>query len=98
MVLHTVNSSPHRSQCLADCIRVITAPAALLLIEDGVYGATSPRLPVLDLLPEGVECFVLQPDLDARGLSVQRNRLFNSIDDAGFVELSVRCSQIQSWY
>ena len=40
MVLHTLNRAPHSSLVLADCLRVITPPAALLLIEDGTYAAT----------------------------------------------------------
>ncbi len=98
MVLHTVNSSPHNSQCLADCLRVIRAPAVLVLIEDGVYAATRANQQLLQLLPEGTECYALQPDLDARGLNQLLHPRFNGIDDAGFVELTVRCSQIQSWY
>lgn len=98
MVLHTVNHSPHNSQTLADCLRVISAPAVLLLIEDGVYGATAASQTLLEQLPTGIECYALQADIDARGLTEAVTDRFTLINDAGFVELSVRCNPIQSWY
>ena len=98
MVLHTVNQSPHNSQTLADCLRTISAPAILLLIEDGVYGATAASQALFEQLPAAVECYALQADIDARGLTDTASDRFTLIDDAGFVELSVRCNPIQSWY
>ena len=98
MVLHTVNRSPHHNQTLLNCLRVISSPAVLLLIEDGVYGATTASQPLFDQLPSDIDCYVLQADIEARGLTEQISTRFSSVDDAGFVELSVRCQRIQSWY
>ncbi len=99
MVLHTVNRSPHNSQGLADCLRLISPPAALLLIEDGVYAALqSPGTTGLESLPDKIECYVLRADTEARGLSSRISPRFTEVDDNGFVELTIRCEQIQSWY
>ncbi|MEH6649815.1 MAG: sulfurtransferase complex subunit TusB [Motiliproteus sp.] len=98
MVLHTVNSSPKNSHCLADCLRVITPPALLLLIEDGVYGATDANKALWQSLPKEVECYVLQADIDARGLAQLITPHFSPVDDSGFVELTIRATKVQSWY
>ncbi|MBL4866170.1 MAG: sulfurtransferase complex subunit TusB [Pseudomonadales bacterium] len=39
MILHTVNQSPQQSTTLISCLRVAADGSAILLIEDGVYGA-----------------------------------------------------------
>lgn len=98
MVLHTVNSSPNNSHCLADCLRLMTPPALLLLIEDGVYGATTANQALLQSLPSEIECFVLQADIEARGLTQQIDPKFKPVDDSGFVELTVQATKVQSWY
>lgn len=98
MVLHTVNSSPTQSRCLEDCLRLISPPAVLLLIEDGVYGATTAHQALLDQLPEEINCAVLQPDVDARGLRPLLSERFELVDDSGFVDLTIKCDRIQSWY
>lgn len=98
MVLHTVNNAPHSSHCLADCLRVICAPAALILIEDGAYAATLSNEALFKDLEAGIDCYVLQPDLDARGLSALISTRFTPVSDSGFVALSIQCERIQSWY
>ena len=70
-----------------------------LLIEDGVYAATtgttvSQRL--LDALAT-VSIYVLKPDVEARGM---QNRLMDGIklvDYGGFVDLVVEHHAVQSW-
>lgn len=98
MVLHTLNSSPTNGSAFDDCLKFISAPAALLLIEDGVYGASQAQAGLLDALDEAIECYVLQVDLEARGLNQMINPRFKPISDQQFVELSLRCQNIQSWY
>ena len=41
MLLHTVNKSPFTDNSLQSCIRCCQAGQAILLIEDGVYGAVA---------------------------------------------------------
>lgn len=98
MVLHTLNSSPHSSCCLADCLRVISPPAALILIEDGAYAATLSNAPLFQDLAADIDCYVLQPDVDARGLSNLLSPRFTPVTDSGFVELTLQCARVQSWY
>ena len=43
--LHTVNKSPYSSTALASCLAHLTGDAAILLIEDGVYGALASGRP-----------------------------------------------------
>ena len=71
MLLHTVNKSPFTDNSLQSCIRCCQAGQAILLIEDGVYGAldkttTSNLLSAVDTT---VSLYVLAEDLDARGIN-----------------------------
>ena len=96
MLLHTVSKSPHSSDALASCLRTIQPGARLLLLEDAVYAA----LPgdALTTLPEGVDCYALAADVEARGLAGQLSDLVQLADDDDFVSLSVECHAVQSWY
>ena len=99
-MLHTVNKSPFASSTLTQCLNHLAAGAAVLLIEDGVYGATAgtgagaqiasclKRFPV----------YVLGPDLEARGIS--SNQVVGgvvTVDYTGFVKLVVEHDAVQSW-
>lgn len=98
MVLHTLNRPPHSSLVLADCLRVITPPAALLLIEDGAYAATRNNELLFQNLDSAIDCYVLQADIDARGLNPLLSPRFTVISDSAFVTLTTQCERIQSWY
>lgn len=99
--LHTVNKSPFEQHTLNSCLSVCRAGDALLLIEDGVYGAlpsapTSERLRALT--EQGIALFALEPDLQARGLAERRPEWIEPLDYNGFVHLSSRHQTVQSWY
>lgn len=98
MVLHTVCQSPYQHSALQQCLTFISAPAALLLLEEGVYAATAAAAPHLQGLPGGIDVYALETDLLARGLSSQINPAIKVIDDRAFVELSVTCERMQAWY
>ena len=107
MILHTVNKSPYSSQCFADCLRTASTGDIIILIEDGVYGARglplhSPSPPIEDMLKQkksDIELYVLQPDLEARGLFPgAKTTGFILVDDRGFVDLAVKADKILSWY
>ena len=87
--LHTIHSAAALERCLGRA----TADSTLLLLEDGVYAALSPRgIPARAL-------YVLTEDLDARGLS--RSDLapgVTAIDMKGFVALTVAHSPIAAWF
>jgi tRNA 2-thiouridine synthesizing protein B len=98
-MLHTVNKSPFAHNALEICLKHVKQGSAVLLIEDGVYAATtgttvSQRL--LDALAT-VSIYVLKPDVEARGM---QNRLMDGIklvDYGGFVDLVVEHHAVQSW-
>lgn len=98
--LHTVNKSPFSTQSLISCMGHAKAGDTVLMIEDGVYGATSGTAlaDAVASLAEGVTLSVLAPDLAARGLSA--DRLMDgvkSVDYAGFVDLAATHDRTQSW-
>jgi len=106
MLLHTVNKSAFDNSALGDCLAVVSADDAVLLIENGVYGALSHSQSELahienikQLNANGTRFYVLQADCEARGLdSTALLAAFKTTDDAGFVALAAEASAIQSWY
>jgi len=99
-MLHTVNKSPFEKNSLETCLRLSEKDSAVLLIEDGVYGAlkgTKLEAIVKESL-NTVKMYVLGPDLMARGLD--KNSLINNIeiiDYQDFVKLAVENERIQNW-
>jgi tRNA 2-thiouridine synthesizing protein B len=87
--LHILNKPPeHRRYVL--CLDAIGPDDGLLLTENGVL-AVSQALKVA-----GARCFVLAPDLDARGLAGQIGGYQRvSFDD--MVELAASSASVISW-
>ena len=107
MILHTVNKSPHANHCFADCLSRVAPGDAVILIEDGVYGAnfaTSPSLisineSIINLIESQVEFYALQADIEARGLHhILQYSHCKSVDDNGFVDLVIQADKVLSWY
>ena len=106
MLLHTVNKSAFDNSAFGDCLAVVSADDAVLLIENGVYGAlnTAPSElthieDIKQLSASGTRFYVLQADCEARGLeSTALLAAFKTTDDTGFVALAAEASAIQSWY
>lgn len=98
-MLHTVNKSPFEHNTLDTCLRFALDGSALILIEDGVYAAardTAVSKRVQDAM-QRVAIYALRPDVEARGI---QNRVMDGIrlvDYAGFVDLVVERSAVQSW-
>ena len=98
-ILHTVNKSPFDKNSLSRCIDYAQADSAILLIEDGVYGAmkgTNVADQVAGL--DGVSVYILGPDMQARGIN--EDALLPGIsvvDYAGFVDLVTEKDKVQSW-
>lgn len=98
--LHTVNKSPFERDSLSSCIRLAAKGSAVLLIEDGVFGAmagTEKSQMVQDAMAN-VQFYVLGPDLAARGMS--EDRVIDGIqvvDYSGFVDLTTKHDTCQSW-
>jgi tRNA 2-thiouridine synthesizing protein B len=97
-VLHIVNKSPLASRTLDDCLNVATS-GELLLIEDAVYAATAGNTfePRLRAAMERFKVFVLQPDLEARGMGDKLVAGVTPVDYSGFVDLTVNSNTCQSW-
>lgn len=99
-LLHTVNKSPFDKNSLSDCLRRAKPGSAILLIEDGVYGAlkgTSVSEEIIGRNNE-IKFYALAPDLAARGLS--EKPLIDGlslVEYDGFVDLVEECSSVQSW-
>ena len=98
--LHTVNKSPFERDSLAACVRLATKGSAVLLLEDGIYGAmsgTAESAMVQDSMKD-VSFYVLGPDMKARGVS--EDRVIDGIkvvDYKGFVDLVAEHDTCQAW-
>lgn len=99
--LHTINKSPYMNNALASCIRVCAASDAILLLEDGVLGATksSPQADAIHrLIESGVRVFAISFDIKARGLSELQLESVELVDYDDFVTLTIQHRCVQSWY
>lgn len=98
--LHTVNKSPFQNQTLLSCLGHAKAGDAVLMIEDGVYGATTGTA-VSDALASksaDVSLYVLGADLAARGIDAGRMADgVTSVDYEGFVDLVASHDRTQNW-
>ena len=98
-MLHTVNKSPFERNALESCINHAKPGSAILLIEDGVYGAlkgTAATAKVKKAM-ESHTVYALWPDVEARGMQERVIEGIKLIDYSGFVDLAAEHSTIQSW-
>ncbi|VAW61693.1 tRNA 5-methylaminomethyl-2-thiouridine synthase subunit TusB [hydrothermal vent metagenome] len=98
--LHTVNKSPFERDSLSSCIRLATKGCAVLLIEDGIFGALAgtEHSDMVSGAMKDATFYVLGPDLAARGMS--EDRIIDGIqvvDYNGFVDLTTKHDTCQSW-
>ncbi len=101
MILHTVNKSPFQQTTLASCLRLIAPGDVLLLIEDGVYGATpghSQEADVSKLTERNIRVYALENDILARGLTYHLLSAVSLATFDEFVSLSVTADKVHSWY
>lgn len=98
--LHTVNKSPFTNGTLLSCLGHCKPGDAVLLIEDGVYGAitgTSLAQSMREDL-EGVSLYVLEGDVTARGIDA--GKLISGAKQVGyegFVDLVAEHDRTQAW-
>jgi tRNA 2-thiouridine synthesizing protein B len=98
--LHTINKSPFDRSSLDSCLRVINDNDAILLIEDGIYAATSGTIfsNAVKAAAKTHSVYVLGPDLSARGMKedglVEGVRI---VDYKGFVDLVTENDMTNSW-
>ncbi len=98
-MLHIVNKSPYEKSTLASCLAHASAGAAVLLIEDAVYGATRGNAVETQLKQAlgRVEVYALKPDLEARGVNDRVIEGVKLVDYGGFVDLVTGHKTNQSW-
>lgn len=99
--LHTINKSPYAHNTLLSCLKVCTERDGVLLLEDGVFGATTfaPGADELQMLSQrGVKVFALMNDIKARGLEEKLAPNITLIDYNTFVQLTLDHRCVQSWY
>lgn len=98
-ILHTVNKSPFERTSLSRCLSMAQANSAILLIEDGVYGATGGGSfsADVDAAMKNVKVYALEPDLAARGIKDKVMEGIELVDYAGFVDLVAEYDTVQSW-
>lgn len=85
-VLHLVN----RSAALPDCLRMAADDDAIVLIENGVYGAVAGAAPERPV-------HALAVDVAARGLRERLGPGVAVVDDAGFVALVEAHAPVVTW-
>ena len=80
--------------------RLCNGRSAVLLLEDGIYGAlkgTQVEAQIKSAL-DNVKVYVLGPDVKARGFA--EDRLIDGVevvDYAGFVDLAAENDKVQAW-
>jgi tRNA 2-thiouridine synthesizing protein B len=98
-MLHIVNKSPPQSPTLQSCLRLAQPGQAVLLIEDGVYAATRAGAAACGLgeATQRLQVYVLQADVEARGMAGRLIEGVAAIDYAGFVDLVAEHPRNQTW-
>jgi tRNA 2-thiouridine synthesizing protein B len=98
-MLHIVNKSPTHTGALASCLRMALPGQAVLLIEDGVYAATSGSSSeaAVRAAAAKVKFYALKPDLEARGVAARALDGVTLVDYGGFVDLVAEHGTPNSW-
>lgn len=99
-MLHLVSRSPFREDALDSCLRVARPGSGVLLYEDGVFAAVQGTgfEGRLRAALATLRVYVLDPDLEARGLlRAPRVPGVAGVDYAGFVELAIEYDSVMSW-
>ncbi|WP_437611240.1 sulfurtransferase complex subunit TusB [Erwinia sp. V71] len=95
-MLHTLMTSPY--QCdFALLLRMLKAGDDLLLLQDGVLAALTGSDKLALLAASSATLYVLQDDVDARGLSAQISTSMTTVSYTDFVALTVKHPQQMTW-
>ena len=98
-MLHTVNKSPTERNALESCFKYLKKGSAVLLIEDGVYGALkgSTTTKMVEQTLKNFPIYALYPDIEARGMQDRVIDGIKLVDYSGFVDLVVEYPNVQAW-
>jgi len=99
-MLHTVNKSPFEKRSLDGALSHAIDGAAILMIEDGIYGALKGTAVTskIEKALATLKIYVLGPDLKARGMT--EDQVVDGVkvvDYAGFVDLVTEFDKVQAW-
>ncbi|MEQ4584947.1 MAG: sulfurtransferase complex subunit TusB [Pantoea agglomerans] len=95
-MLHTLMHSPAHSD-LETLLLMAGAGDDLLLLQDGVLAALAGSRALMRLSESEATLWVLDEDVQARGLAGQISTSVQSIDYNGFVTLTIRHQQQIVW-
>lgn len=97
-MLHTVNKSPFESNTFDTCLGLAKSGSTILLIEDGVYAATTGNS-VADKIKSSsnINFCVLGADAQARGIAGKLAEGIKVVDYEGFVDLVAEHDTVQAW-
>ena len=98
-MLHTVNKSPFGNNSLESCLRCAKAGSSILLIEDGIYGATE-GTSISDSVKAAMtdkKVYALGPDVEARGVKDKVIDGIELVDYKGFVKRAAELDTVQAW-
>ena len=98
--LHTVNKSPFEKNSLEACLRLAAKGCAVLMYEDGVYGAMkgTTATDAVKAAMKNMSFYVMGPDLKARGIDASKIiEGIKVVDYSDFVKLSVENDKVQAW-
>ena len=98
--LHTVNKSPFGNGALLSCLDHCKPGDAVLLVEDGVYGAIvgTSAATAIDARGDEIAVFVLDGDAKARGIATDKMLgAMKPVGYDGFVDLVAQHDRTQSW-
>jgi tRNA 2-thiouridine synthesizing protein B len=97
-MLHIINKSPLDRNSL-DTVLTTAVGGAILLIEDGVYGATKGSVGEAKLKAAAgkFKLYALGADAEARGIADRMMDGITLVDYSGFVDLVAEYKTCQSW-
>jgi tRNA 2-thiouridine synthesizing protein B len=96
-VLHTLNAPPS-SSAYTDCVRLLAAGDALLLLGDAVYAAIDDTTACSQLQDTGADLYVLEADAHSAGIQGRVNKKVVTVDFDAFVALTEKFPKQQAWY
>ena len=99
-MLHTINKSPFENSTMSSCIAMCSQDSSILFIEDGVISdmKSTKFSELIENALKEFKMYVLKPDLEARGLSL--NNVIEGVEIVGydeFVDLTTEHKTVQSW-
>ncbi len=97
--LHTVNKSPFEKSSMDSCLAYAKEGSSVLLYEDGIYGAVKGTSVAEKIIASnGINFYVLGPDLKARGVAEEKVvDGIEIVDYAKFVNLAAENDKVLAW-